>query len=315
MTYLSIGEFVITIIGAGKVGSESAFEILRNKISDVVLIDLFGDLARGEALDMMQAAPAIEFDGKITGTDDFKAMEGSELVIVIAGQGRKPGMTRVDLMNNNARVVGSVVKEVAKYAPECRLMIVTNPMDIMTYVAKKESGLPKNHIFGMGNILDTLRFRSYIAQELSVSREDTTALVIGEHGDSMVPLVEYASVSGIPITDLLSKEKIEGIVNRTISSGADVIKLKGATIYAPAAVIAMTADSVIKGRNRVMSVSTCPSGEYGCSNYSIGVPVVLGKNGVERIIELKLSPDSQARFKRSVETIKTAISQLQPTLL
>ena len=179
---------MITIIGAGKVGSESAFEILRNKISDVVLIDLFGDLAKGEALDMMQAAPAIEFDGKIVGTDNFQAMEGSDLVIVIAGQGRKPGMTRVDLMNNNARVVRSIVKEVAKYAQECKLMIVTNPMDIMTYVARKESGLPKNHIFGMGNILDTLRFRTYIAQELSVSREDTTALVIGEHGDSMVPL-------------------------------------------------------------------------------------------------------------------------------
>ena len=301
---------MITIIGAGKVGSESAFETLRNKISDVVLIDLFGDLARGEALDMMQAAPAIDFDGKITGTNDFGAMSGSELVIVIAGQGRKPGMTRTDLMNNNAKVVRSVVKEVAKHAPDSKLMIVTNPMDIMTYVARKESGLPKNHIFGMGNILDTLRFRTYIAQELSVSREDTTALVIGEHGDSMVPLVEYASVSGIPITDLLTKEQIDKIVHLTISSGADVIKLKGATIFAPAAVIAMTADSVVKGRNRVMSVSTCPGGEYGCSDYSIGVPVVLGKNGVEKIIELKLSKESQARFQKSIESIKDSISQL-----
>ena len=304
---------MITIIGAGKVGSASAFNILKDKIDDVVLIDVFGEIAKGEALDMMQAAPAIEFDGKIRGANDFKEMEGSELVIVIAGQGRKPDMTRIDLMNNNAKVIRSVMREVARYAPDCKLMIVTNPVDVMTYIARKESGLPSNHIFGMGNILDTLRFRSYIAQELNVSREDTHALVIGEHGDFMVPLVEYACVSGIPITRLLTKEQIEKIVQQTINSGADVIKLKGSTIYAPAAVIAMMADAVIKGRNRVMSVSTCPSGEYGCSNYSIGVPVVLGKNGVEKIIELELSPESKQRFEKSVETIKNAIAQLEPS--
>jgi malate dehydrogenase len=302
---------MITIIGAGKVGSAAAFEILKNRVSDVTLIDTYGELAKGEALDMMQAAPAIEFDGKIRGSTDFKDSEGSELVILIAGQPRKPDMTRIDLMNGNARVVRSIVKEIAKYSPDCKLMVVTNPVDIMTYIARKESGLPKNRVFGMGNILDTNRFRSYIAQELGVSREDTTALVIGEHGDSMVPLVEYASVSGIPITDLLSKEQIEGIVQRTITSGADVIKLKGATIYAPAAVIALTADAVVNGRNRVMSVSTCPAGEYGCSAYSIGVPVILGKNGVERIIELKLSAESQKRFTKSLEAIKTAIAHLR----
>ena len=302
---------MITIIGAGKVGSASAFEILKNRVSDVTLIDTYGELAKGEALDMMQAAPAIEFDGKIRGSTNFKDSEGSELVILIAGQPRKPDMTRIDLMNGNARVVRSIVVEIAKYSPDCKLMVVTNPVDIMTYIARKESGLPKNRVFGMGNILDTNRFRSYIAQELGVSREDTTALVIGEHGDSMVPLVEYASVSGIPITDLLSKEQIEGIVQRTITSGADVIKLKGATIYAPAAVIALTADAVVNGRNRVMSVSTCPAGEYGCSAYSIGVPVILGKNGVERIIELKLSAESQKRFIKSLEAIKTAIAHLR----
>jgi malate dehydrogenase len=302
---------MITIIGAGKVGSEAAYNILQDRISDVVLIDLYQELAQGEALDLMQAAPAIEFDGKIRGTNDFKEMVGSELVIVVAGRGRRPDMTRIDLMNNNAKVIRSIVKEVAKYAPDCKLMIVTNPVDIMTFIARKESGLPPNHVFGMGNILDTLRFRSYIAQELNVSREDTCALVIGEHGDSMVPLVEYACVSGIPITTLLTKEQIEKIVHQTINSGADVIKLKGSTIYAPAAVIAMMADSVLKGRNRVMSVSTCPNGEYGCSNYSIGVPVVLGKNGVERIIELQLASESKQRFEKSIETIKTAITQLQ----
>jgi malate dehydrogenase len=302
---------MITIVGAGRVGSEAAYNILEDRIGDVVLIDLQAQLAQGEALDMMQAAPAIEFDGKIRGTGDFKDMEGSELVIVMAGQARKPDMTRIDLMNINAKIVRSIVKEVAKYAPDCKLMVVSNPVDIMTYIARKESGLPKNHVFGMGNILDTMRFRSYIAQELGVSREDTHALVIGEHGDTMVPLSEYACVSGIPITNLLSKEQIDKIINQTITSGADVIKLKGATIYAPAAVIALTADAIVKDRKRVMSVSTCPSGEYGCSDYSIGVPAVIGKEGVERILELKLSPESQQRFEKSLNAIKQALTQLQ----
>jgi malate dehydrogenase len=303
---------MITIIGAGKVGASAAFEILRYRISDVTLIDLAEDLAKGEALDMMQAAPAIEFDGKIRGTSDYSQMKGSELVIVIAGQGRKPGMTRIDLMNNNAKIIRSIVKEVAKHAPECKLMVVTNPVDIMSYIARRESGLPPNRVFGMGNILDTLRFRSYIAQELDVSRQDVNALVIGEHGDSMVPLVEYASVTGIPITTLLTKEQIDKVVQRTINSGADVIKLKGSTIYAPAAVIAMMADAVINDRKRVMSVSTCPSGKYGCSDYSIGVPVVLGKNGVEKVVELKLSPESKERFEQSVAKIKAAVAALKP---
>ncbi len=302
---------MITIIGAGRVGSEAAYNILEDKIGDVVLIDLQAELAQGEALDMMQAAPAIEFDGKIRGTSNFSEMKGSELVIVMAGQARKPDMTRIDLMNVNAKIIRSIMKEVAKYAPDCKLMIVTNPVDIMTYIARKESGLPKNHVFGMGNILDTMRFRSYIAQEVGVSREDTHALVIGEHGDTMVPLAEYACVSGIPIKNLLSKEQIDKIIHQTITSGADVIKLKGATIYAPAAVIALTADAIVKDRKRVMSVSTCPGGEYGCSEYSIGVPAVMGKDGVEKILELKLSEESQQRFEKSLTAIKQAITQLK----
>jgi len=204
---------MITIIGAGKVGSSAAFNILGRRISDVVLIDIAENLARGEALDMMQAAPAIEFDGKIEGTSDYKEMKGSELVIVTAGLARQPGMSRINLLNKNAKIVKSVVKEVVKYAPDCMLMMVTNPVDVMTYVAYEESGFRRNRVFGMGNILDTLRFRSYIALELGVSREDIRALVIGEHGDSMVPLVNFASVSGIPITTLLDKDQVEKVVN------------------------------------------------------------------------------------------------------
>jgi len=302
---------MITVIGAGKVGSAAAFEILRYKISDVVLIDTNEKQAKGEALDMMQAAPAIEFDGKISGTSDFKEMAGSELVIVTAGLGRRPDMTRFDLMNTNAQIVKSITKEVVKYAPNCKLMIVSNPVDIMTYIAYSETGFPRSRLFGMGNILDSIRFRTYIADELNVSREDTRALVIGEHGDSMVPLVEFASVSGIPILSLLTNEQLDRIVHRTITSGADVIQLKGSTVYAPGTVIAIMADAILTGRNRIMSVSTCLCGEYGTSGVSIGVPVVLGKEGVEKIIELELSEKTKERFAKSVAVIKDAIAALK----
>jgi malate dehydrogenase len=302
---------MITIIGAGKVGSSAAFELLRYKISDVVLIDSNENQAKGEALDMLQAAPAIEFDGKIKGTSDFAEMRDSELVVVTAGLGRRPDMTRIELVNNNTRIIRDIVKEVVKYAPECKLMMVTNPVDVMTYVAFQESRFKRCCLFGMGNILDTMRFRTYIANELNVSREDTSALVIGEHGDSMVPLIEYASVSGIPVTNFLTQEQIEKIVRLTVTSGSDVIKLKGSTIYAPGAVIALTADAILTGRNRVMSVSTILSGEYGFSDVSIGVPVVLGKDGVERIVELDLSDQAKERFAKSVAVVKEAIAGLK----
>ena len=302
---------MISIIGAGKVGTAAAFDILRFRISDVVLVDVFEELAKGEALDMMQAAPAIEFDGKVVGTSDFRRIAGSDVVVLVAGGGRKPGMSRLDLMNENAKVVRSAVKEVARYAPDCKLMVVTNPVDVMTYVAYKESGFERNRVFGMGNILDTMRFRSHIALELDVSREEIRALVIGEHGDSMVPLVDYASVSGIPITQLLTKKQIRKIVNLTKTSGADVIKLKGATTHAPGVVIAIMVDAVVRNRNRVMSVSTYLKGEYGVSNVSIGVPVVLGKNGVEKILELDLKPEVHKQFLDSVAVVKDAIKQLQ----
>jgi malate dehydrogenase len=190
-------------------------------------------------------------------------------------------------------------------------MIVSNPVDVMTYVAFKESGFERNRVFGMGNILDTLRFRSYIATELGVSREDIRALVIGEHGDSMVPLVNYASVSGIPIASLLSKEQVEKIVNLTRTSGSDVIKLKGSTVYAPAAVIAIMADAVLRGRNRVMGISTLLQGEYGFSDLAIGVPCVLGKNGIERILEFKLDFEANEAFKNSASTIQDVMTKLK----
>lgn len=304
---------MISIVGAGKVGSAAAFRILGFRTSDVVLVDIAADVAQGEALDMMQTAPAIEFDGKIIGTSDYGKMKGSELVIVTAGLGRQPGMSRFDLADKNAKIVKSIVIEVVKHCPDCKLMIVTNPVDIMTYLAYKTSGFERNRVFGMGNMLDTLRFRSYIAQELDVSREDIRGLVIGEHGDSMVPLVKYASVSGIPITELLRKQQIDKILALTRSSGSEVIKLKGATTYAPAAVIAIMADAVLKGRNRVISASTYLQGEYGFSDVSIGVPCVLGKNGIERILELKLDNDTKAEFAKSVMSVSEIIKKIDET--
>jgi malate dehydrogenase len=223
-------------------------------------------------------------------------------------------MSRMDLVNQNAKTVRAIVKEVVKHAPDCKLMMVTNPVDVMTYVACKESGFERNKVFGMGNILDTLRFRSYLAVELGVSREDIRALVIGEHGDSMVPLVNFASVSGIPVSTLLSKEQIDKVITLTKTSGAEVIKLKGSTIYAPAAVIAIMADAVLTGRNRVMSVSTYLDGEYGLSGLSIGVPCVLGKNGVERILELKLDSVAMTAFKQSASAVKEAITMMNKTV-
>jgi malate dehydrogenase len=302
---------MISIIGAGKVGSSAAFNILRSGISDVVIVDAIENLASGEALDMMQAQPAIEFDGKIRGTSAFSEIEGSELVIITAGKARQPSMARLDLARENAQIIKSIIKEVVKYARNCKLMIVTNPVDIMTYVAYKASGFERNRVFGMGNILDTLRFRSYIAMELNVSREDIRALVIGEHGDSMVPLVNYASVSGIPITDLLSSEQIEKIVNLTKTSGADVIRLKGSTTFSPAIVIAIMADAVLRGRNRVMGVSTYLKSEYGLSDIAIGVPAVLGRNGIERILDLTLEPETEEAFKKSASIIKENLNKLR----
>jgi malate dehydrogenase len=302
---------MISIIGAGRVGSAAAFNVLRFRISNVVLVDVAGDLAQGEALDMMQAAPAIEFDGRVVGTNDFSRIEGSEVVVVAAGVGRQPGMTRMDLVNKNAKVVTSVVREVVRYAPDCKLMVVTNPVDVMTYVAYKESGFDRSRVFGMGNTLDTMRFRSYIAIELNVSREDVRALVIGEHGDSMVPLVDHASVSGIPIRALLEAEQLERILHLTRTSGADVIKLKGGTVHAPGVVVAILVDAVIRGRNRVVSVSTYLKGEYGQSDVAIGVPVVLGRKGVERIVELRLNPETRTQFEHSASLVKSVIQKIR----
>lgn len=301
---------VISIIGAGRVGSVSAFNILRMRIADVTLVDVQEGLAQGEALDLVQSSPAIEFDGRINGTTKISDIEGSDLVILTAGVPRKPGMSRPELLERNSNIVSSIVDDIVRYAPDCLIMMVTNPADVMTYLAYCKSGFERNRIFGMGGILDTLRYRSYVALELNMSREDIRALVVGEHGDHMIPLVDYTTIAGIPVRRLLDEEKIKRLVERTKTSGSDVISLKGGTAYAPAAVIAVMAEAVLKGRNRVMAASVVPDGEYGLRNLAIGLPIVLGRDGVEKIIELPFDATTKKQLVESANAIRAAAQKL-----
>jgi malate dehydrogenase len=278
-------------------------------ISDITLIDVQEGLAEGEALDMRQASPSLGFDGKIKGSSNFADVGGSELVVVTAGYPRKPNTSRRDLAQNNAKIVTSVVEEVVRYAPECKIMLVTNPVDAMTYLAYEKSGFERDRVFGMSGMLDASRYRSYLALELNVSRRDVQGLVIGEHGDLMIPLVGYSSVSGIPIGRLIDYESIERVVETTRSCAMDVIKLKGATVHAPASVVAVMADAVINGRNRVTSACVIPNGEYGLKNVAIGLPIILGKRGVEKIIELELNADEKRQLLEAASSIQSVISQ------
>lgn len=305
---------MISIIGAGRVGSVSAFNILRMRIADVTLVDIQDGLAQGEALDLIQSSPAIEFDGKIKGSTKISDIEGSDLVIVAAGVPRKPGISRSELLERNAGIVSGLVEEIVRYAPGCKVMMVTNPVDVMTYLAYTKSGFQRNRVFGMGGILDTLRYRSYIALELDVSREDIRALVVGEHGDLMIPLVDYTTIAGVPVRKLLDEQSIKRIVEKTRSSGSDVISLKGGTVYAPAAVIAVMAEAVLRGRNRVMAASVIPNGEYGFRDLAIGLPIILGKNGVERILELPLDDDSKNQLIEAGKAISSGIERIRPLI-
>ena len=299
------------MIGTGRVGSVSALNIMRMHISDLTLIDIVDGLAEGEALDMMQASSAISYDGSVKGSTNFSDISDSELVIVIAGASRKPGTSRLDLTRTNVKIISSIVKKIVKYAPKCKIMMVTNPVDIMTYVAYKISGFERNRIFGMGGILDTLRYRSLIAKELKISGEDIHGLVIGEHGDQMIPLVNYTTISGFPIKKLLSKDCIDGIIEGTRTGGMNVISRKGSTVYAPAASIALMAEAILKGRNRVFSASVIPNGEYGLKDIAIGLPIVLGTNGIEKIIELDLDDETLTKLSETASILKSSIFEVK----
>jgi malate dehydrogenase len=302
---------LIGLIGSGRVGSTLGMLLVQRNVDDIALVDIIEGLPQGEALDLSHMAAEIGVDVKITGSNDYSALKGADIVVVTAGLARKPGMTRMDLLTKNSGIIKSVSEQVARYAPNSVLIIVTNPLDAMVYVALKSSRFPKNRVLGMSGMLDLSRFKELLAQSLSVSRASINALVIGEHGESMTPLPSYTSVNGVPLTTLLTEGQIEEAIDKTRSVAAEVIKLKGATFYAPANGIARMVEAIHYDKKMLLPVSTYLEGEYGVSGICIGVPAIVGKDGVEKIIELKLSGSEREWFEKGIGTLKEAIGSLQ----
>ena len=301
---------MISIIGSGRVGSTVAMILVQRNIDDVTLVDIIPGLPEGEALDLSHMAAELGIDRKISGSNDYSALRGSDLAIVTAGLARKPGMTRMDLLTKNAGIIKSVTSEVAKYAPDCILLMVTNPLDAMTYVALKNTGFPKKRVFGMGGMLDLSRFKQLLSEELQVSRASINALVLGEHGEAMTPVPSYTSVNGVPLKNLLSGEQIDIAIDKTRKVAAEVIAKKGATFYAPANGVARMVEAVMYDKKALLPVSTYVEGEYGLSGICIGVPAIIGAQGVEKIVEVELSGSEKESFYRGAATLKEAISAI-----
>jgi malate dehydrogenase len=303
---------LITIIGSGKVGGDAALFSALKKLDDkILLLDVAAGLPQGEAMDINHALSEQGIDVEVTGSNNFEDMRGSKIVVVVAGSGRKPGLTRMDLLKINAGVVKSVVENIKKYADNSIIIPVTNPLDPMAYIAYKISGFERNRVFGMGGMLDLSRFKQFIHEATGYSRNSIGALVIGEHGENMLPLPRFSSVSGIPLQSFLSKQKIEELVQNTKQVAAKVIELKGATVHAPGNAISSMIESIVRNTKQVIPVSTYLNGEYGYSDVTIGVPAAIGKNGIEKIIELELNKEEKDVFDAAVLSIKNAISSLQ----
>ena len=303
---------MITIIGSGKVGGEVAlFSALKRLDDQILLLDVVDGLPQGEAMDLNHMLSEQGIDVEVKGSNNFADMKNSEIVVVVAGSGRKPGMTRMDLLKINANVVKSVVENIKKYANESMIIPVTNPLDPMAYITYKVSGFDKSRIFGMGGMLDLSRFKQFIHEATGYSRDSIRALVIGEHGENMLPLPRFSSVSGIPLSSFLPKEKLDEIVQNTKQVAAKVIELKGATVHAPGNGISAIVESVVKDRKQIIPVATYLDGEYGHSDVTIGVPAIIGKNGVEKIIELELDDDEKKVFDAGVKSVKDAISGIE----
>jgi len=303
---------MITIVGAGKVGGAAAlFTALRKLSEEILLLDIVQGLPQGEAMDLNHMLSEQGIDVNIRGSNDYSEMKGSDIIVVVAGSGRKPGMTRMDLLKINTSIVKGVVENIKKYAPDSMIIPVTNPLDPMTYLTYKVSGFQKNKVFGMGNMLDLSRFIQFIHEETGMSRDSIRAIVIGEHGENMLPLARYSSVSGIPLTLLLSKQKIEELIQNTRQVAAKVIELKGATVHAPGNAIANMVEAVVRDTKEVIPVTTCLDGQYGYSDVAIGVPAVIGKKGVEKILELDLDANEKEWFKKGIESVKNAILTME----
>ena len=296
----------VTVVGAGNVGATAAQRLAEKELCDVVLIDIIEGLPQGKALDLAEAAPIEKHDARLMGSNDYAESANSDIVIITAGIPRKPGMSRDDLLNINAGIMDNVTKEVAKLSPDAVIIVVSNPLDAMCHVAYETSGFPKNRVIGMAGVLDSARFRSFIAMELNVSVENTTAFVLGGHGDTMVPLPRYSTVAGIPITELLPKERIDALVERTANGGAEIVGLlkTGSAFYAPASAAVEMAESILKDKKKILPCAAYLEGEYGFNELFIGVPVKLGANGVEEIIEITLTAEEKAALEKSADAVR-----------
>jgi len=308
---VSIRRKKISVIGAGFTGATTALMLAQRELGDIVLLDVpqLDGPTKGKALDMLEATPVLGVDSRITGTSDYRDAAGSDLVIITAGVARKPGMSRDDLVTTNAGIVRSVCEQVRVHCPEAYVIVLSNPVDAMTWVAWRTLGFPKNRVIGQSGVLDTARFRTFIAQELNVSVEDVHGFVLGGHGDDMVPLVRYSNVGGIPVEKLLPKERIDEIVRRTRFGGGEIVNLlgTGSAYYAPAASLVQMAEAILKDKKRILPVIALLEGEYGYEDLFMGVPVVLGGGGIERVIELELTPGEKAALDRSAESVRSVI--------
>lgn len=301
----------VTIVGAGATGAAAAHFLARRELADVVLLDVVPGLPRGKALDMQQAGPIEGFDARVYGTDDYADTAGSDVIVVTAGVARKPGMSRDDLLDTNARIVRQVVERAVTLSPDACLVVLTNPLDVMCWVAWRASGLPAARVVGQSGILDSARFRTFLALELGVSVRDVTALVLGGHGDAMVPLVRYAFAGGIPVTELLAPETLERLVERTRFGGGEIVELMGASaFYAPGAAVGEMVEAVLRDQRRILPCSAYLDGEYGQSGVFAGVPVVLGRGGVERVLALRLTPGEEAAFASSCRAVAEAVERV-----
>lgn len=302
----------ITVVGAGHVGATTAQRIIDKQLGDVVLVDIIEGIPQGKALDILEAAPVEKSDCRIIGSNGYEETKNSDVVVITAGIARKPGMSRDDLLNTNFNIVKSVVEEIIKYSPDTILVLVSNPLDVMSYAAWKVSGFPKARVVGMAGILDTARFRCFIAEELDVSVENVHAFVLGGHGDSMVPLTRYSTVAGVPLPELIAQDKLDAMVERTKKGGIEIVNyLKtGSAYYAPSAAVVEMVDSILKDRKKILPCCALLEGEYGGNGVFAGVPVKLGRKGIESIFEIKLLPDEQDALNNSIVSVTEQIKKL-----
>lgn len=297
----------IAVVGAGNVGATAAQRVAEKELArEVVLIDIVEGIPQGKGLDQWETAPIEGFDSRVIGTNGYEEAAGAGIFVVTAGIARKPGMSRDDLLNTNANIVRTVSENIARVAPDSIIIVVSNPLDVMCYVAKEASGFPRERVLGMAGVLDTARYRSFLALELDVSVEDIQAMVLGGHGDTMVPLVSYTTVSGIPITQLVPADRLESIVNRARNGGAEIVQyLKtGSAYYAPSAAAVQMAEAIVKDKKRILPCSAWLEGEYGMSGLFLGVPCKLGRNGLEKVLEVDLTADERAALEKSAEAVR-----------